>query len=112
MRVGPNLNAIGWYCYNSGYVTHPVAQKQPNAWGLYDMHGNVVEWVQDWYDDDYGLDPVQPVTDPSGPSSGSERVVSRRQLLLHCQGLPFCGAPQLHTGRQQRRYRLPLVREP
>lgn len=66
----PNLFVIGWYCYNSASTTHPVAQKQPNAWGLYGMHGNVVEKVQDWYGD-Y---PSSPVTDPTGPSNGSYRV--------------------------------------
>ncbi len=67
----PNLYAMGWYCHNSGDMTHPVAQKAANAWGLYDMHGNVWEWVEDWFGD-Y---PSGSVTDPTGPASGSYRVL-------------------------------------
>ena len=62
---------MGWYCYNASSTTHPVAGKQPNAWGLYDMHGNVWEWCQDCY----GSYPTSAVTDPTGPSSESSRVV-------------------------------------
>jgi len=68
----PNLDAMGWYCGNSGGKTHPVGQKKPNAWGLYDMHGNVWEWCQDRYEKNY---PTGHVTDPKGPSSGTGRVL-------------------------------------
>lgn len=66
-----DLGDYAWYDKNSGRRTHPVAQKKPNAWGLYDMHGNVSEWCQDWQDD-Y---PSGSVKDPKGPSSGQHRVL-------------------------------------
>jgi formylglycine-generating enzyme required for sulfatase activity len=65
-----DLDAMAWYDQNSGGKTHLVATKAANAWGLYDMLGNVWEWTADWYGD-Y---PASAVTDPVGPSSGSLRV--------------------------------------
>jgi formylglycine-generating enzyme required for sulfatase activity len=64
------LGEYAWYEKNSDRQTHPVGLKKANDWGLYDMHGNVWEWVQDWYGD-Y---PAASLTDPEGPSSGSARV--------------------------------------
>ena len=65
-----NLDAVAWYYSNSDSKTHPVATKQPNELGLYDMSGNVWEWCQDWY----GSYSSSAITNPSGPTSGSVRV--------------------------------------
>jgi formylglycine-generating enzyme required for sulfatase activity len=62
-----------WYEDNSNWETHPVGQKEPNPWGLYDVHGNVLEWVQDWFDGDYYS--RSPAIDPRGPSEGKYRVI-------------------------------------
>ena len=83
-----NLDRIGWYRGNAGVDyegcrdlspqggpscagPHPVGRKQANAWGLFDMHGNVSEWVWDLYQAEY---PAEPATDPLGPAEGAFRV--------------------------------------
>ncbi len=71
LYAGSNtLDDVGWYSGNSGYNPHPVAQLDPNAWGLYDMSGNAWEWV--W--DRYGSYSSSSVSDPTGSQSGSYRV--------------------------------------
>jgi sulfatase modifying factor 1 len=70
---GNDLDAVGWYRDNSGRKPHPVAQKQPNELGLYDMSGNVWEWCSDWYNKGYYSG--SPQTDPQGSNSGSSRVL-------------------------------------
>lgn len=63
------LLAIAWFCGNSEESTHPVAQLEPNDWGLYDMLGNVREWTGDWQ-----ADYVGDATDPYGPAGGTNRI--------------------------------------
>jgi len=66
------LGDYAWWDENAGAKTHPVGQKKPNAWGLYDVLGNVREWCADWYQVDYYAS--SPTDDPTGPSTGLYRV--------------------------------------
>ena len=76
--VYADIGDYAWYQGNSGGVTHIVGQKGPNAWGLYDMHGNVMEWCKDWYGEYDG----SAQTDPQGPDTGSYRVI-RSSCFAH-----------------------------
>jgi formylglycine-generating enzyme required for sulfatase activity len=66
------LPKYAWFKANADKATHPVKQKAPNPWGLYDMHGNVAEWCGDFYAESY---PGGEAGDPRGPASGQERVL-------------------------------------
>jgi len=66
-----DLQDVAWYSQNSNLKTHPVGQKRSNVWGIFDMHGNVWEWLWDWRDN-Y---PTSQIDDPIGPVEGSYRVI-------------------------------------
>ncbi len=89
-RYGP-IDEVAWYSNNSDYKTHEVAQKRPNAWNLYDTLGNVWEWVNDWYGENYY--PTSPERDPRGPDGGELRVLRGgswdgvpRYVCVSCRG--------------------------
>jgi formylglycine-generating enzyme required for sulfatase activity len=79
-----DINEVAWYNSNSSSRTHPVGTKAPNELGIYDMSGNVWEWVSDWQ----GRYTAEAKTNPTGPSSGSSRVArggSWNYAARHCR---------------------------
>ncbi len=88
------LKEYGWYEENSGVErTRKIGQLKPNAFGLFDVHGNVAEWCQDWYFDKYA---TAPAVNPTGPISGTERVLRGGSYVYNALDLR-CAAPEAGT---------------
>ncbi len=73
LELGDNVKLVAWYGGNSKNTSHPAGQKEANVFGLYDMHGNVWQWCQDWFDSDYYS--KSPVENPQGPDHGASRLL-------------------------------------
>lgn len=86
------LSVYAWYRDNADRTTHPVASKAANPWKLFDIYGNVSEWVEDWYDD-Y---PKPQDHDPHGPLEGLNRVIRGGNWIFSAK---FCRSARRHSAR-------------
>ena len=91
------LSEHAWYKLNSEKTIHPVGRRKPNPWGLYDMHGNVWEWCQDWS----GQYSYEKANDPSGPSSGTLRILRGGAWSVPAE---FCRSASRHVNLPGARY--------
>ncbi len=94
-----SLEEYAWFGEGQAGSTHPVGEKKANRWGLYDMHGNICEWCQDWY----AAYPSNEAIDPYGPSEGSSRVVRGGNWAFgagHCRSAHrYGGDPSIRINR-------------
>ena len=70
-----DIGNYAWYYDNSSMEAHPVGERKPNSWGLYDMHGNVMEWCYDWYNESHYQQCAEEEENPMGPAEGVTRVL-------------------------------------
>ena len=102
------LRNHAWYGENSNGRTHAVALKMPNPYGLYDMSGNVFEWVQDFY----GQYPDDQATNPTGPENGNNRVVRGGSWYSEASGLRSAFRANMNPAETSSRVGFRLVRTP
>ena len=88
------MGQYAWFGLNSDGKTHPVGEKKPNAWGLYDMHGNVWEMCSDWFDNEKYYQRVA-VYDPLGPPPGYAHVLRGGSFTSN---MAFCLSASRYTG--------------
>ena len=109
---GSRAGAYAWYYYKLGGSTraHAAGGKQPNPWGLYDMHGNAAEWVSDRYDEDYYKN--SPARDSQGPGSGSYRLLRGGSWLYYATHLRSAYRGYYSPGNRGSSLGFRLVRTP